>query len=156
MKVLIGGDHASPKMKETIAAKLRALGHAVEDVGTFSDESGDYPDFAAKVAEGVSLGRADRGVLICGTGIGMSIAANKFPGVRAAPVHDLFTAEVSRTHNDANVLCMGARVLDVDQAVAIVERWMGLEAEGGRHARRVGKIRRIEQDLRKGGPPGNP
>lgn len=148
MKIILGGDHASPAMKKKIGEALRASGHEVEDVGAFSDESCDYPDYAEKVAEAVSAGRADRGVLICGTGIGMSLAANKFPGVRAAVVHDLFTAEVSRTHNDANVLCMGARVLEDDEAVAIVEKWMSLEAEGGRHARRVGKITRIEDELR--------
>jgi len=147
MKVTIGGDHASPAMKEKIGETLRAMGHEVEDVGAFSDESCDYPDVAEKVAEAVSTGRADRGVLICGTGIGMSLAANKFPGVRAAVVHDLFTAEVSRTHNDANVLCLGARVVSDDEAVAIVKKWMSLEAEGGRHARRVGKITAIEERL---------
>ena len=145
---MIGGDHASPGMKARVIAKLRELGHDVDDVGTQSDQSVDYPDFAAEVARAVSEGAAERGVLICGTGIGMSMAANKFPGVRAAVVHDLFTAEVSRTHNDANVLCMGARVLEDDEAVAIVEKWMSLEAEGGRHARRVGKITRIEDELR--------
>ena len=147
MNVMIGGDHASPAMKKKIGDALRALGHEVGDVGAFSDESCDYPDFAEKVAEAISFGRADRGVLICGTGIGMSLAANKFLGVRAAVVHDLFTAEVSRTHNDANVLCLGARVLTDDQAVAIVTLWMSLDAEGGRHARRVGKIRAIEERL---------
>ena len=147
MNVMIGGDHASPAMKKKIGDALCALGYEVKDVGAFSDESCDYPDFAEKVAEAVSAGRADRGVLICGTGIGMSMAANKFPGVRAAVVHDLFTAEASRTHNDANVLCLGARVLTDDEAVAIVKLWMSLDAEGGRHARRVGKIRAIEERL---------
>lgn len=148
MKVMIGGDHASPRMKAKIVAKLRELGHDVADVGTEGPESVDYPDFAADVARAVSQGEVDRGVLICGTGIGMSMAANKFPRVRAAVVHDLFTAEVSRTHNDANILCMGARVLADDEAVAVVERWMSLDAEGGRHARRVNKITRIEDRLR--------
>ena len=135
-------------MKAKIVAKLRELGHDVADVGTEGPESVDYPDFAADVARAVSQGEVDRGVLICGTGIGMSMAANKFPRVRAAVVHDLFTAEVSRTHNDANILCMGARVLADDEAVAVVERWMSLDAEGGRHARRVNKITRIEDRLR--------
>jgi len=135
-------------MKAKVIAKLRELGHNVDNVGTQSEESVDYPDFAAEVARAVSEGTAERGVLICGAGIGMSIVANKFPRVRAAVVHDLFTAEVSRTHNDSNVLCMGARVLSDDEAVAIVERWMSLEAEGGRHARRVGKITGIEDQLR--------
>ena len=144
MKIILGGDHASPAMKKKIGEALRASGHEVEDVGAFSDESCDYPDYAEKVAEAVSAGRADRGVLICGTGIGMSLAANKFPGVRAAVVHDLFTAEVSRTHNNANVLCLGGRVLSEEEAVAIVRRWMECAAEEGRHKRRVGKIKAIE------------
>ena len=144
-------------MKSAIVARLRELGHDVTDVGTQDAESADYPDFAATVAGAVSRGEADRGVLICGTGIGMSIAANKFRGVRAAVVHDQFTAEVSRTHNNANVLCLGARVLSDDEAPAIVETWMSLDAEGGRHARRVGKIAQIEEDLRSGaGPAGAP
>ena len=147
MKIILGGDHASPVMKEKIGETLRAMGHEVEDVGASSEESCDYPDFAEKVAETVSAGRADRGVLICGAGIGMSMVANKFPGVRAAVVHDLFTAEVSRTHNDANVLCLGARVVSDDEAIAIVKKWMSLDAEGGRHARRVGKIKAIEERL---------
>jgi len=141
-------------MKAKVIAKLRELGHDVDDVGTQSAESVDYPDFAAEVARAVSEGAADRGVLVCGAGIGMSIVANKFPRVRAAVAHDLFTAEVSRTHNDANVLCMGARVLSDDEAVAIVEKWISLDAEGGRHARRVGKITGIEDELRREtGPP---
>jgi ribose 5-phosphate isomerase B len=135
-------------MKAKVVAKLRELEHDVEDVGTQDAESVDYPDFAADVARAVSEGAVDRGILICGAGIGMAMAANKFPRVRAAVVHDLFTAEVSRTHNDANVLCVGARVLADDEALVIVEKWMSLDAEGGRHARRVNKIARIENHLR--------
>ena len=144
MKIAVGGDHASTKLKPRIVQELQSMGHDVDDVGAFSEESVDYPDFAAKVARRLSEGKIDRGVLICGTGIGMSIAANKFPRVRAAVVHDLFTAEVSRTHNNANVLCLGGRVLSEEEAVAIVRRWMECAAEEGRHKRRVGKIKAIE------------
>jgi len=144
MRIAVGGDHSSPKLKTRVVEELKSMGHEVEDVGTFSEESVDYPDFASTVARKLSEGKIDRGVLICGTGIGMSIAANKYPHVRAAVVHNLFTAEVSRTHNNANVLCLGARVLGEEEAIAIVRKWMECAAEEGRHKRRVGKIKAIE------------
>jgi len=144
MKIAVGGDHASTTLRPRIVEELQSMGHDVNDVGAFSEESVDYPDFAAKVARRLSEGKIERGVLICGTGIGMAIAANKFPHVRAAVVHDIFTAEVSRRHNNANVLCLGARVLDEQAALAIVRRWMECTAEEGRHKRRVGKIKAIE------------
>ncbi|MFH0965087.1 MAG: ribose 5-phosphate isomerase B [Planctomycetota bacterium] len=156
MKITVGGDHASPMLKKRVVEELRSLGHDVSDIGAFSEESVDYPDFAAKVARDVSAGKVDRGVLICGTGIGMSIVANKFPGVRAAVVHDLFTAEVSRSHNDANILCLGARVLTEDEGAAIVRKWIDLPPDGGRHKRRVEKILRIEADLQNDSRPCRP
>jgi ribose 5-phosphate isomerase B len=114
-------------------------------MGTDSPESCDYPDYAERVAAAVSAGEADRGVLICATGIGMDIVANKFPGVRAAVVWDRTTTEVSRTHNDANILCLGARVLPAQELLDLVRHWLTIAFTGGRHLRRVEKIRAIEQ-----------
>ena len=115
---------------------LQRLGHDVEDMGTTSDEAVDYPDVAARVAEKVSRGEADRGILVCGTGLGMCIAANKFPGVRAAPCHDDLTAEMSRRHNDSNVLCLSADLLGERLIGRMIELWLTTPFEGGRHARR--------------------
>lgn len=140
MKVAIGADHAGFAAKEELKALVRALGHAVTDKGTSSDASVDYPDFAADVARAVAKGEADRGVLICGTGIGMCIAANKVPGVRAALVSDEKTAELSRQHNDANVFCAGARVLPLPRMAEILKVWLATPFEGGRHQKRIDKI----------------
>jgi ribose 5-phosphate isomerase B len=120
--------------------ELRARDLEICDCGTDSESSVDYPDFAIDVAAQVSSGKADRGVLMCGTGIGMSMAANKFPGVRAAVVHDSFTAEMSRRHNDANVLCMGGRVLSPVAAAALLRLWLETPFEGGRHLTRIRKV----------------
>ncbi len=144
MRISIGGDHAGFELKERIKTVLEQGQHRVTDMGTFSAESVDYPDYAAAVARAVSSGEADRGVLVCGTGIGMSIAANKFANVRASLCHDVETARLSRQHNDANVLAIGSRVLDPELALAVVQEWMGTTFEGGRHSRRLQKITALE------------
>src|SRR5215831_18293320 len=144
MKIAIGSDHRGFEVKRRIVSLLGKLGHKVIDVGPQSADSVDYPDFAFEVATAVSTGKVERGILICGTGIGMCIAANKVPGVRAAPCHDSITAEMSRRHNDANILCLSADLLGEELIERMVRIWLETEFEGGRHARRVDKIRRIE------------
>ncbi len=144
MRIAIGSDHRGFGVKQKIGELLLRFNHEVEDVGAFSLESVDYPDVAAIVGAKVSKGEVDRGILICGTGIGMSIAANKFPGVRAAPCHDDITAEMSRRHNDLNVLCLSADLLGEKLIDRMVEIWLNTEFEGGRHARRVEKITELE------------
>lgn len=145
MKIAVGSDHRGYEAKCRIVTLLRPLGHEVLDLGTDGRESVDYPDFAFDVARAVGSGTAERGILLCGTGIGMCIAANKVNGVRAAPCHDTITAEMSRRHNDANVLCMSADLLGEDLMERMVRIWLETPFEGGRHARRVEKIGRIEQ-----------
>ena len=140
MKIAIGADHAGFSSKEELKKAIAASGHEVADLGTESEASVDYPDFARAVAEAVAGGKADRGVLVCGTGIGMSMTANKVPGIRAAVVTDAYTAEMSRRHNDANVLCMGARVLDPERMKEYLGIFLHTPFDGGRHARRVEKI----------------
>jgi ribose 5-phosphate isomerase B len=149
MKIAIASDHRGYHLKERAVSLLRSKGHEVIDDGPPTEEIVDYPDFAALVARKVSQGEVDRGVLICGTGIGMAIAANKFPGVRAAPCVDEVTAELSRRHNDVNVLCLAGDLLSARIAERLVEIWMDAEFEGGRHHRRVEKIRQIEEENRK-------
>jgi ribose 5-phosphate isomerase B len=144
MKIAIGSDHRGYEIKRRIVSLLQQLGHEVLDMGTHSAESVDYPDFAYPVARAVSAKEVDRGILICGTSIGMCITANKVPGVRAAPCHDNITAEMSRRHNDANVLCLSADLLGPELVDRMVRIWLETEFESGRHARRVEKIRRIE------------
>jgi ribose 5-phosphate isomerase B len=144
MKIAIGSDHRGIDAKRRIAALLRTLGHEVQDVGPENPDSVDYPDYAFQVAKAVSAKFVDRGILICGTGIGMCIAANKVPGVRAAPCHDSITAEMSRRHNDANVLCLSADLLGEELIERMVRIWLETDFEGGRHARRVEKITRFE------------
>jgi len=144
MKIAIGSDHRGFEVKQRIITVLQQLGHEVLDVGPHRRESVDYPDFAFQVATAVGEGRVDRGILICGTGIGMCIAANKVHGVRAAPCHDSITAEMSRRHNDANVLCVSADLLGDEVIDRMVRIWLETEFEGGRHARRVEKITRFE------------
>jgi ribose 5-phosphate isomerase B len=146
MKIAIGSDHRGYEVKKRIIPVLRQLQHEVIDAGTHGRESVDYPDFAFQVAVAVSEGRADRGILICGTGIGMCIAANKVKGIRAAPCHDSITAEMSRRHNDANVLCLSADLLGEELIDRMVRIWLETEFESGRHARRVEKITRFEGD----------
>ncbi len=145
MRIAIASDHRGVDLKQKVIHKLESLGHEVSDEGTCSNESVDYPDFASLVAKKVSNHEADRGVLICGTGIGMAIAANKFSGVRAAQCGDEVTAEIARRHNDLNVLCMSADLMSQRSAERMVKVWAETEFEGGRHARRLEKIKEIEQ-----------
>ena len=145
MKVAIASDHRGYHLKEKVISLLKAKGHEIFDEGPAGDASVDYPDFAALVAKKVSSGEVERGILICGTGIGMAISANKFPGVRAAACADEVTAELSRRHNDLNVLCLSGDMLSSRTTELLIERWMTTEFEGGRHQRRVEKIRQLEQ-----------
>ena len=145
MKIAIGSDHRGFEVKRRIVALLNQLGHEVLDVGPEGRDSVDYPDYALQVGAAVSEGRVERGILICGTGIGMCIAANKVKGVRAAPCHDSITAEMSRRHNDANVLCLSADLLGEELIDRMVRIWLTTDFEGGRHAQRVGKICRYEE-----------
>lgn len=144
MNIALGADHAGWKLKEGVKKVLEQNGHKVIDKGTHGEESVDYPDYAEGVARAVAQGECDRGILFCGTGIGMSITANKIKGIRAAVCHDAFTAEMSRKHNDANVFCAGARVLDPDVAKQLVLLWLQVPFEGGRHQRRVDKIHKLD------------
>lgn len=144
-RIAIGADHAGFELKALVYSYLVSAGYAVEDLGAFSEFSVDYPDFAVAVAERVSEGAADLGILICGTGIGMAIAANKIPGIRAAVVHDISTARLSREHNNANVIAFGARILTQDQAVEIVTEFLAASYAGGRHERRIQKIAELDQ-----------
>ena len=150
MKVAIASDHRGYHLKEKVISLLKAKGHTVIDDGPSSEASVDYPDFAALVARKVSAGEVDRGILICGTGLGMAISANKFPGVRAAACVDEVTAELSRRHNDLNVLCLSGDLLSSRSTERLVEIWMDTEFEGGRHERRVEKIAQLERDNRIG------
>ena len=138
--VALGADHAGFPLKEDLKGWLIAHGYDVVDLGTQSAEAVDYPDYAAAVGVAVTAGKAGRGVLVCGTGIGMAMAANKVPGIRAAGCSDAFTARMSREHNDANVLALGARITGREAAIEILETWLAAEFAGGRHARRVQKI----------------
>jgi len=147
MKLAIGSDHAGLDLKNQVIALLKQKGIQVEDYGTNNEESADYPDYGMQVAEVVSKGKVDRGILLCGSGIGMSIVANKFPKVRAALCYDTETARLSRQHNDANVLVMGGRLLKEAQAMEIVKIWLETKFEGGRHARRIQKIHEIEKKM---------
>src|SRR5437870_11501747 len=144
MKIAIGSDHRGYDAKRRIVTLLQSTGQEVLDVGPQSADSVDYPDFAFLVAQAVSEGKADRGILICGTGIGMCIAANKVRGVRAAPCHDSITAEMSRRHNDANVMCLSADLLGEELIDRMVRIWLTTDFENARHARRVEKIQRYE------------
>jgi ribose 5-phosphate isomerase B len=140
VRIAIGSDHGGFQAKAEIIRFLQQEQHAVDDFGTHSAESCDYPDIAHKVAEAVAAGTYDCGILICGTGIGVSIAANKVPGIRAALCNDTYSARMARAHNNSNVLCMGARVLGVGLMEDIVRAYLAGEFEGGRHQRRVDKI----------------
>ncbi len=141
MKLAIGADHGGFVLKQEIVTYLKKIANIeVIDYGTSGPDSVDYPDFGRKVAEAVSNGTADRGILICGTGIGMSMVANRYPKVRAALCHDHFTAQMSRLHNDANVLCMGERVIGRGVACDVVKTWLETDFEGGRHQKRLEKI----------------
>lgn len=144
MKIAIGADHAGFALKQQIGEALRQAGHQVIDVGTNSTESADYPDFAAAVARDVAAGQADRGILVCATGVGMSIAANKVAGVRAALAWNPEEVELTRQHNDANVMSLGAKFTDAATANQLTRIFLETPFEGGRHERRIGKIRELE------------
>ncbi len=145
MKIAIGADHAGFELKEKIKRWLQEQGFSVQDQGTNSRESCDYPDFGRKVGEEVAAGRADRGIMVCGTGIGMAMSGNKVPGVRAANISTVFEAQMAREHNDANVLALGARVVSEDEALKLVDKFLHTAFAGGRHQRRVDKIMAIEK-----------
>jgi len=144
MKIAIGSDHGGFQLKETVKAYLNENGYDVEDLGCFSGESVDYPDFALKVAEKVASGEFEKGILMCGTGIGISISANKVKGIRAALCHDHLTASLAARHNNANILCMGGRTTGPETAKDIVDAWLNTPFEGGRHKRRLAKIAEME------------
>lgn len=144
MKIAIGSDHGGYNLKETIKKHLDEKGIEYQDFGTNGTESVDYPEFGMDVAEAVKSGEFDRGIVCCGTGIGISISANKVPGIRCAVVTDAFSAEMSRAHNNANVLALGERVVGEGLALKIVDVWIETDFEGGRHETRVGKIGDIE------------
>ncbi len=145
MKIGLACDHGGFELKEEIKIFLRSIEVEPVDMGTFTEDSVDYPDFGVLVAEKVSRGELERGILICGTGIGMSIIANKFPGVRAALVNDLYSSRCSREHNDSNILVMGGRLLGRDLAKEIVKVWLETPFAGGRHKRRLEKIEILEK-----------
>jgi ribose 5-phosphate isomerase B len=145
MKIAIGADHAGFSLKEKLRHRLAEEGHEIVDYGASSDASCDYPDFAQPVAREVAQGRSDRGILVCSTGIGMSIAANKVDGVRAVPAQSVDEVHLTREHNDANVLTLGARYLDEAQALELIHVFLETQFSGGRHARRVAKIALLEK-----------
>lgn len=145
--IVIGSDHGGVALKDAIKEYLESRSVPVEDVGTNGGESVDYPDYGMVVASKVSTGAADKGILVCGTGIGMSIVANKLPRVRAALVHDPFTAQMAKEHNDANVLVLGGRILDASKACEMVGIWLDTAFEGGRHQGRLDKIAELEKQL---------
>jgi ribose 5-phosphate isomerase B len=146
MKVAIGNDHRGFALKTKLIGLLTGLGHEAIDVGCDNKGNVDYPDFAAAVCREVASGQADRGILVCGTGIGMAITANKFRGIRAATCQDEVTAEICRRHNDVNVLCLSGDMLGERPIDSMIDIWLKTEFEGGRHARRIGKIAEIEQN----------
>jgi ribose 5-phosphate isomerase B len=146
MNIVIGSDHRGVEIKARLLPLLRSMGHDVLDVGAEGAESVDYPDYAYEVARRVGQGERERGLLICVTGTGMCMAANKVRGVRAAACQDVLTAELSRRHNNANVLCLSADLLGEDQMMQMIRIWLETAFEGGRHARRVEKIAKIEAE----------
>ena len=144
-RIALGADHAGYHAKETIKKFLEQAGYQVDDVGTWSEESVDYPIFARAVAERVASGQNQLGILACGTGMGMAITANKVPGIRAAVAHNAMTARLAREHNNANVLTLGGRVVDDDAAVEIVQDFLAAQFAGGRHQRRIDEITELDQ-----------
>jgi len=145
-RIAIGSDHAGFLVKEAIRKYLEGAGYAVDDQGTSSEESVDYPDYGKTVGERVASKQADLGIAVCGSGIGISIAANKVPGIRAALAHDVTTARLAREHNDANVLALGGRIVTAEAAVEMVQTFLTTTYLGGRHQRRVDKITQLERD----------
>jgi ribose 5-phosphate isomerase B len=144
MRIALAADHAGLDLKEHLRGVLEQLGHAVQDLGTHGPESVDYPDFAAAVGRAVAGGQAERGLLVCGTGVGMAMAANKIAGVRAADCNNLFLARLARAHNDANVLALGAREIAREHAAAVLQAFLETPFDGGRHQRRIAKISALE------------
>lgn len=149
MKIAIASDHGGFDYKQKLIAHLNDLGHEVQDFGTYSTDSCDYPDYALSAAEAVAAGKFDRGIVICSTGIGISIAANKVPGIRCAHCHDTYSAKYTRLHNDANMLAFGQKVIGEGLMFEIVDTFLSTDFEGGRHSRRVGKITEIEKKYSK-------
>jgi ribose 5-phosphate isomerase B len=149
MKIALGSDHGGFQLKEVIKEYLKDKNYEIEDFGTYDTSSIDYPEIGEKVAVAVKDEVADKGIIVCGTGLGISISANKVPGIRAALVSDTFSAKMSRAHNDANILALGGRVLGDDLALEIVEAWLNTEFEGGRHERRVNKMKDLEKKYNK-------
>ena len=147
MRIAIGADHAGFSLKSQLAAFLAEGGHDVDDLGTTSDESVDYPDFGAAVGRAVASGDAEVGVCVCGTGIGIAIAANKVPGVRAAVVHDVTSARMAKEHNDANIVCIGARLVGPQVAVEALDTFLSSSWQAGRHAPRIDKITALDSGL---------
>ena len=146
MKIAMGADHGGFSLKDTIKQHLEEQGHEVLDLGTYDTASCHYPVYAEKVARAVAAGQAERGILVCGTGIGMSIAANKIPGIRAAAVSDCFTAQATREHNDANILCLGERTVGPGLAMRIVDTYLAAQFQGGRHQTRLDMIAALEKN----------
>ncbi|MBC1318930.1 ribose 5-phosphate isomerase B [Listeria welshimeri] len=146
MKIAIGNDHVGIELKPIIIQFLKELGHEVEDFGAFTNERTDYPKYGKKVAENVAAGKADLGILICGTGVGISIAANKVKGIRAVVCSEPYSAKLSREHNNTNILAFGSRVIGSEMAKMIVQNWLEAEFEGGRHQNRVTMIAGIENE----------
>ncbi|HDD53445.1 MAG: ribose 5-phosphate isomerase B [Aquificota bacterium] len=153
MRLALASDHGGFELKEAVRGWLQEWGYQVVDLGTHSPESVDYPDYIALAAAAVSRGETDRAVVLCGTGIGASIVANKFPGVRATLCHDIYTARMSRLHNDSNVLAMGGRILGADLAREMLKVWLETPFEGGRHERRLRKVAEIERKILEGEKP---
>ncbi|SHF00043.1 ribose 5-phosphate isomerase B [Alkalibacter saccharofermentans] len=149
MKIALGSDHGGFHLKEVIKEYLKDKNYEIEDFGAYDTSSIDYPEIGEKVAIAVKDSVADKGIIVCGTGLGISISANKVPGIRAALVSDTFSAKMSRAHNDANILALGGRVLGDDLALEIVEAWLNTEFEGGRHGIRVDKIKDLENKYNK-------
>ncbi len=144
--IAIGCDHGGYELKLAVIEHLKSKGLEVKDFGCYSSDSVDYPDYAYPVAKAVANGEAEKGILICGTGIGMSIAANKVKGIRCALCSDTFSAHATREHNDSNILALGARVVGLNLALDIVDTWLGAEFTGGRHSNRIEKITKIENE----------
>ncbi|MEE1224641.1 MAG: ribose 5-phosphate isomerase B [Clostridia bacterium] len=143
--IAIGCDHGGFELKNHVIKYLQDKGYEVKDYGTYSEESVDYPDCAKPVCEAVISGEAENGILFCGTGIGISMAANKYKGIRAALCSDVYSAKMTKQHNNANIICMGGRVIGRELAFMIVDAWLETEFEGGRHANRIAKIHEIEK-----------
>lgn len=143
--IAIGSDHGGFELKTHIIKHLKEKGIALKDFGCYDENSVDYPDVAEVVCNAINNGECENGILICGTGIGISIAANKINGIRAAHCHDVYSAEMTKRHNNANVICMGGRVIDKELAETIVDTWLNAEFEGGRHEARINKIHALEK-----------